>query len=542
MNLESGVLQIHIEDIIPNRFQPRLQFDEEGLKELSDSIKEHGIIQPLVLRKLGDKYEIIAGERRYKAATMAGLTTVPAVISNIDDNKAAEVAIVENVQRRDLTAIEEARSYKNLLDKGYLTQEQLAKRMGLSQPAIANKLRLLNLDEEVQQALLEEKISERHARTLLSLPDKEAQKEWLHRIINERMTVRQLDLELKKLKAKQNLTEDEDNGDVPLVEAKRNIDEIKAQATDLKDLNKKMSEDDLMKPTQVVNEELETLDLNDGLPIIENPREDKNSRDILNTDDLKFNEDEDTSTDTASDSSGFTIPEVEPKEALEIKEDNQANENPFTMATSIPESNIITPASTDTLIPENSIIENHSDSNKFFNFSDSFEDQNQIQREIPIKENNSSNGFEVFNAPDAPSNFIDITNKNNEVEENDNFNPFANDNVPSNSSVNQPSNNYLNTDFDLNPNNRFFTPVYDSSREVGLIENKQEEINPMDAVDNLKNEENRDTPQQEEDLSLKTAISAIRNCIEDLGDKGFYINVEEIDFDSNYQITIQIKK
>lgn len=239
MNLESGVLQIHIEDIIPNRFQPRLQFDEEGLKELSDSIKEHGIIQPLVLRKLGDKYEIIAGERRYKAATMAGLTTVPAVISNIDDNKAAEVAIVENVQRRDLTAIEEARSYKNLLDKGYLTQEQLAKRMGLSQPAIANKLRLLNLDEEVQQALLEEKISERHARTLLSLPDKEAQKEWLHRIINERMTVRQLDLELKKLKAKQNLTEDEDNGDVPLVEAKRNIDEIKAQATDLKDLNKR---------------------------------------------------------------------------------------------------------------------------------------------------------------------------------------------------------------------------------------------------------------------------------------------------------------
>lgn len=542
MNLESGVLQIHIEDIIPNRFQPRLQFDEEGLKELSDSIKEHGIIQPLVLRKLGDKYEIIAGERRYKAATMAGLTTVPAVISNIDDNKAAEVAIVENVQRRDLTAIEEARSYKNLLDKGYLTQEQLAKRMGLSQPAIANKLRLLNLDEEVQQALLEEKISERHARTLLSLPDKEAQKEWLHRIINERMTVRQLDLELKKLKAKQNLTEDEDNGDVPVVKAKRNIDEIKAQATDLKDLNKKMSEDDLMKPTQVVNEELETLDLNDGLPIIEDPKEDKNSQDILNTDDLKFSEDEDTSTDTTSDSSGFTIPEVEPKETLENKEDNQANENPFTMATSIPESNIITPASTDTLIPENSIIENHSDSNKFFNFSDSFEDQNQIQREIPIKENNSSNGFEVFNAPDAPSNFIDITNKNNEVEEKDNFNPFANDNVPSNSSVNQPANNYLNTDFDLNPNNRFFTPVYDSSREVGLIENKQEEINPMDAVDNLKNEENRDIPQQEEDLSLKTAISAIRNCIEDLGDKGFYINVEEIDFDSNYQITIQIKK
>ena len=174
MNIESGILQIPIEDIIPNRFQPRLNFDEKSLQELADSIKEHGIIQPLVLRKLGDKYEIIAGERRYKAAQIAGLTTVPAVINNVDDNEAAERAIVENVQRSDLTAIEEARSYKNLLDKGYLTQEQLAKKMGLSQPAVANKLRLLNLDEEVQQALLDEQISERHARTLLSIKDKNA--------------------------------------------------------------------------------------------------------------------------------------------------------------------------------------------------------------------------------------------------------------------------------------------------------------------------------------------------------------------------------
>lgn len=200
MNLEAGVVQVHIEDIIPNRFQPRLTFDEQGLKELANSIKEHGIIQPLVLRKLGNKYEIIAGERRYKASQLAGLTTVPAVISNIDDNTSAEVALVENVQRRDLTAIEEARSYKNLLDKGYMTQEQLAKRMGLSQPAVANKLRLLNLDEEVQQALLEEKISERHARTLLSIHDKNEQKEWLHKIINERLTVRELDQQLKKIK------------------------------------------------------------------------------------------------------------------------------------------------------------------------------------------------------------------------------------------------------------------------------------------------------------------------------------------------------
>ena len=173
--MEKDIQLIPIEDIIPNRFQPRLAFDEAGLTELSESIKQHGIIQPLVLRRLGDKFEIIAGERRYKAATMAGLQKVPAIISNIDDNKSAEVALVENIQRRNLTAIEEAKSYKSLLDRGYLTQEQLAEKMGVSQSTIANKLRLLNLDEDVQNALLNEKISERHARALLSL-SKEEQK------------------------------------------------------------------------------------------------------------------------------------------------------------------------------------------------------------------------------------------------------------------------------------------------------------------------------------------------------------------------------
>ena len=198
MNMEEKILQIPIEDIIPNRFQPRLTFDDKALQELSSSIKQHGIIQPLVLRKLGDKYEIIAGERRYKAAQMAGLTTVPAVISNIDDDKSAEVALIENIQRKNLTAIEEAKSYKNLLDRGYLTQEQLAEKLGVSQSTIANKLRLLNLDEEVQDALLNEKISERHARALLTLPTKEDQIKWLNKILTDRLTVRQLDIELKK--------------------------------------------------------------------------------------------------------------------------------------------------------------------------------------------------------------------------------------------------------------------------------------------------------------------------------------------------------
>lgn len=223
---DTRVLQIPIEDIIPNRFQPRLTFDNKSLEELALSIKQHGIIQPLVLRRVGDKYEIIAGERRYKAATMAGLASVPAILSDMDDNTSAEVAIVENVQRKDLTAIEEAKSFKALLEKGYMTQEELSKKMGLSQAAISNKLRLLTLDESVQQAILQEKISERHARSLLKIKSLEDQKTMLSRIINERLTVRQLEEEIKKMIGNDTET------DVPIVNTP-DLDQMLKAAVDI---------------------------------------------------------------------------------------------------------------------------------------------------------------------------------------------------------------------------------------------------------------------------------------------------------------------
>ena len=197
--MEKTILQVPVEDIIPNRFQPRLSFDDTSLNDLALSIKQHGIIQPLVLRRKNDKYEIIAGERRFKAAKLAGLASVPAVISNLDDNASAEVAIVENIQRKDLTAIEEAKSFQALLDKGYMTQDELARKMGLSQSAISNKLRLLTLDESVQEAKLTEKTAERHARTLLKVTSQEKQKELLKKIINERLTVKQLEDEIKNM-------------------------------------------------------------------------------------------------------------------------------------------------------------------------------------------------------------------------------------------------------------------------------------------------------------------------------------------------------
>lgn len=206
MNEAGKVIDIPIEDILPNRFQPRIKFAETEVLALSDSIKKHGVIQPILVRPIGDKYEIIAGERRYKASEMAGKATIPAIIKELDDQKSAELALIENVQRKDLTPTEEALSYKKILDMGYLTQDQLAEKLGKKQSTIANKLRLLNLDEDVQNALLYEKISERHARALLKL-DKDEQKNMLERIMKERLTVRQTDIEIEKILSQQKLVE-----------------------------------------------------------------------------------------------------------------------------------------------------------------------------------------------------------------------------------------------------------------------------------------------------------------------------------------------
>ncbi len=192
------IVELNLNDILPNRFQPRIQFNEEAIIGLSDSIREHGVLEPIIVRPIGDKYEIVAGERRYKACVLANLETIPARIIDMSDHDSVEIALIENVQRRDLTPIEEALSYNRILDMGYLTQEQLARKLGKSQSTIANKKRLLNLCDEVQSALVEEKISERHARSLLKLSNANAQKRMLNRIIDERLTVRRLDEEIEK--------------------------------------------------------------------------------------------------------------------------------------------------------------------------------------------------------------------------------------------------------------------------------------------------------------------------------------------------------
>lgn len=195
---ENEIVYLYLDDIIPNRFQPRQVFDEKALKELAVSIKEHGVIQPIIVRNIGNKYEIIAGERRYKASALAGLTKIPAIVRNLDDKESSKVALLENLQRKNLNPIEEARTYQKILEIDQMTQEELAKTMGKSQSSVANKIRLLSLTEEAQEALLKEQISERHARALLMVVEKDKQKALLKEVIRNKMTVRDLEDKIKQ--------------------------------------------------------------------------------------------------------------------------------------------------------------------------------------------------------------------------------------------------------------------------------------------------------------------------------------------------------
>ena len=197
MQRDEEVVYLYLDDIIPNRFQPREIFEERPLKELAVSIKEHGVIQPIIVRKVNDKYEIIAGERRYKASALAGLTKIPAIVRDLDDKESSKVALLENLQRKNLNPIEEAKTYQKILELDQMTQEELDKTMGKSQSAVANKLRLLSLPEEIQEALLKENISERHARSLLNIESIDEQREMLKKVIDNKMTVRQLEDEIK---------------------------------------------------------------------------------------------------------------------------------------------------------------------------------------------------------------------------------------------------------------------------------------------------------------------------------------------------------
>jgi ParB family chromosome partitioning protein len=211
------IVELETALIVAQKNQPRKKFETESLHELAQSIKEHGVLQPVLVRPLGQHYEIIAGERRWRAAKMASLETIPAVIRELDNSEAAEISLVENLQRADLSAIEEAYAYKNLLEKYNYTQEQVAERVGKSRVHIANTVRLLNLDPEIIAMVDKGQISPGHARALLALRDSRKQMAAAQEIIKNKLTVRQAE---QKSKIKNNRINQEKSPDLVELEHK----------------------------------------------------------------------------------------------------------------------------------------------------------------------------------------------------------------------------------------------------------------------------------------------------------------------------------
>ncbi|GGI95057.1 nucleoid occlusion protein [Alicyclobacillus cellulosilyticus] len=189
----AAVVEIRVDEIVSNPFQPRTVFDEESIAELARTIQTHGVIQPIIVRRRNGKYELIAGERRWRAVKSLGWPTIPAIVKEMNDAQTASAALIENLQREGLTPIEEAVAYQQLIELHGLTQESLAQRLGKGQSTIANKLRLLHLPKEVHQALLTRKITERHARALLALPSEELQIRLLHECMEQGWNVRQME-------------------------------------------------------------------------------------------------------------------------------------------------------------------------------------------------------------------------------------------------------------------------------------------------------------------------------------------------------------
>ncbi len=198
----NGAVSLKISEIEPNRSQPRKDFDEAALEQLADSISAHGLLQPILVRPLTlGGYEIVAGERRYRAARMAGLTEIPVIIRELSESETMELALIENLQREDLTPLEEALGYEVLINEHDFTQDEVAKTVGKSRPAIANALRLLKLPESITEYLNDDRISAGHARALLTLPNEEIMQEVCEQIVKNDLSVRQTEKLCKKLTA-----------------------------------------------------------------------------------------------------------------------------------------------------------------------------------------------------------------------------------------------------------------------------------------------------------------------------------------------------
>lgn len=493
--MEKVVVELPIESVMPNRFQPRLKFNDSKLNELADSIAEHGVFQPILVRPIGDKYEIILGERRYKASVIAGKKTIPAQIVQMDDKTSSQIALIENVQREDLTPIEEALSYKRVLEVGSLTQQQLANKIGKSQPYIANKLRLLELEEEVQDALLENKISERHARSLLRLLNRYEQVEMLNKIIKERLTVRKTDEEIAKI------LEDENDLEIVDIFSKPKEDKMNNNYVDpFADINNMAST-----PQPVENQPTEQIPIFDPFtnnqpqtnqnvaPVVEDiPNEVSSPQIDLNK--ILNNPVPDMEIPTEPIIEEKTFDDVTPPEDINPgfmdvdKIQNQASDI-YVEKPSADLDKILAPTDFKIDHTEDETKQEEPIYNgKFFNFgTDDETTQTEVQPEQ--KKEDFFNNFDVVEPPKPAEQIKSIDELETETFDSANYNNFA------------------------------FKPT----DEIEITVPKEEKVVPSQAP-------------------LSEVINIIRECSDKISSLGYKIDLEEFDFDDMYQAIFKINK
>ena len=511
MNENQEVVFLHLDDIIPNRFQPREVFDEKALKELAISIKEHGVIQPIIVRKINEsKYEIIAGERRYKA----GLTQIPAIIRNLDDKEAAKVALLENLQRRNLNPIEEARTYQKIIELDQMTQEELAKTMGKSQSAVANKLRLLSLTEEVQKSLLKEEISERHARTLLNLQDAEEQVEMLKKVIKQKMTVRQLESEIKEKTIVQDKKDEiKDEQDLASM--------INPTPVPLPKENNKINNSFETKKSPNLMENFMNKE-NDIPPLPSLP---KLSEDIINYGEINNEEDEEVEENSLDLNGNNNTLLTNPVNLIDLKNNTKdiANIN-------------------DTIEP---IKKENSDLDSLLNVKPNLmslqteekEDKKLSPAEEALKESeekNYENKEDYFKAPnlmsiDLPTTGITQKDKLTDM--------FSNPTTSSNSLIDfvkKPATNQEKKDSLTNMNQTLFHKKNDE--EDSNVPSKKS-LGSFLMNENLKN-----NAKNKEEYNIQQMVNEIRKTLKELESHGAKIDTDEMNFENQYQILIKIDK
>lgn len=259
VSTQSGVMEIKINEIEPNVDQPRKNFDDEKLEQLSESIKKHGIVQPIIVKKEDDTYRIVAGERRWRAARLAGLTTVPVVVKELSNRQVMEIALIENIQREDLNPIEEAEAYERLLNEFNMTQEDLSMSVGKSRSAIANTIRLLGLTDKVKNLLIGQDITSGHARALLSISNKDLLEKACDEILEKNLTVRETENLVKKYLS-DNKKDKKENNNEEFIKIEENLQSIFGTKVRLMSNNKKgkimieyYSNDELERILELVN-------------------------------------------------------------------------------------------------------------------------------------------------------------------------------------------------------------------------------------------------------------------------------------------------